>query len=69
MNDSETETKLSIPNNPAAAQGTWSGESRLHLHEEPIRTSPSQTSVTLVASGKFLAVRYDWVFEGAVRRA
>ena len=69
MNDSETETKLSIPNNPAAAQGTWSGESRLHLHEEPAGTSPSQASVTLVASGKFLAVRCDWAFERAVRRA
>jgi hypothetical protein len=56
---------MSIPDNLKAAQGTWSGESRLHLHEEPIRTSPSQASVTLEAGGKFLAVSYDWVFEGA----
>ena len=60
---------MSIPDDLKAAQGAWSGESRLQLRELTIRIPPSRASVTLVASGKFLAVRYDWVFEGTVRRA
>jgi len=56
---------MSIPDSLKAAQGNWSGEARLHLHEEPIRTSPSRASVALVAGGKFASISYDWVYEGA----
>lgn len=56
---------MSIPDSLKAAKGNWSGEARLHLHEEPIRTSPSRASVALVADGKFASISYDWVYEGA----
>lgn len=55
---------MSIPSSFAATQGSWAGASKLYLPDDPLRASPSQAGVALVARGKFLTISYDWSFEG-----
>lgn len=55
---------MSIPNPLIAAVGKHAGISRLYLPGDPLRESPSRAQVDLIARGKFLALNYEWVFEG-----
>ena len=56
---------MAVSEQLAQLAGEWSGTSRLWLSpEEPARESPSTLSASLVANGKFLALRYRWAEDG-----
>lgn len=46
--------------------GQWKGDNRLHLPwtDDPVHDSESNARVELRVNGQFLAIEYDWVFEG-----
>ena len=57
---------MSIPENFKKLTGEWKGVNRLHttwIEENPVQESASVASVKRAASGKFLKIEYDWVFE------
>jgi hypothetical protein len=55
---------MSTPENWQALIGTWTGTSRLFLHDEPTRESPTTASVALIAQSKFCTIAYTWLFDG-----
>lgn len=46
--------------------GKWKGNNRLYASflPEPIKDSPTLASIDLRVNGQFLALEYDWAFEG-----
>ncbi len=57
---------MSIPENFKKLAGEWHGINLLYttwIEENPVTESDSFCSISMRASGKFLKIEYDWVYE------
>jgi hypothetical protein len=55
---------MSIPPALASLTGSWKGTYALYFEPgPPVSTSPSTVTVELLGNGRFLCLRYTWIYE------
>jgi hypothetical protein len=56
---------MNVPNKLLELVGNWAGSQGLWLDpEQPEQRSQMQAQVSLAGQGKFLLLRYQWIYEG-----
>lgn len=57
---------MSVNDDLAGCEGTWTGTNNLYLSwlPDPLRQSPSDLTVSLKANKQFVAFDYTWAYEG-----